>query len=100
VGSRRSDRFQPPELATPYSLSEEAIGGPRVGARLQPVRAWIQLPDLLVRVDAEAAETTPDAVLVRFKHDTRTLEAWVWRAAVKRRVRPAPVTEVSDRGSP
>jgi hypothetical protein len=47
------------------------------------VRASTELPDLLDRV--EAVPSAPDAVLVRFKHDTRTLEAWLWRAAVKRR---------------
>lgn len=85
MGSRRADRFQPPELATPYSLSDEAIGGPSRGAGLAPIRAWIQLPDLLVRVDAVAVSCTPDAVLVRFEYGGRALEAWVWRAAVKHR---------------
>jgi hypothetical protein len=72
--------------ATPFSLSPEACGEPVVGAGLRPVYAWVQAPEGLFRVDAEAVSMTPDAVLVRWKRpDGLPLEAWVWRAAVKHR---------------
>lgn len=75
--------------ATPFSLSPEAYGGPVVGAGLLPVRAWVQAPEGLFRVDGVAVSQTPDAVLVRWKRpDGLALEAWVWRAAVKHRKAP------------
>ncbi|WP_146247709.1 hypothetical protein [Curtobacterium sp. MCSS17_006] len=86
MGKRRSDRWQPPMQATPFSLSKEAYGGPVVGAGLLPVRAYVQTPEGLFRVDGLAVSQTPDAVLVRWdRADGLPLEAWVWRAAVRHR---------------
>jgi hypothetical protein len=94
VGRRRSDRFQPPVTGTPFSLSPEAHGGSVVGAGLLPVRAYVQTPDGLFRVDGVAVSRTPDAVLVRWERgDGLTLDAWVWRAAVKHRKAPTRVSE-------
>lgn len=88
MGKRRSDRFVPPVTATPFSLSPEAYGGPVQGAALRPVRAWVQAPEGLFRVDGVAVSMTPDAVLVRWERlDGLPLEAWVWRAAVRHRGR-------------
>jgi hypothetical protein len=79
---------------TPFSLSPEAYGGPVVGAGLLPVRAYVQTPDGLFRVDGVAVSQTPDAVLVRWdRDDGLTLDAWVWRAAVKHRKAPTRVSE-------
>ncbi len=89
MGAQRSNRFAPPVTA-PFSLPEEARGGPETGAGLLPVRAYVQTPEALVRVEGEAVSQTPDAVLVRFGHgDGYPLQAWVWRAAVKHRRRGA-----------
>lgn len=71
---------------TPFSLSEEARRGPEVGAGLLPVHAFVQTPDGLFRIQGIAVSQTPDAVLVRWERDDGlTLDAWVWRAAVKHR---------------
>lgn len=85
VGPRRSNRFAPPVTA-PFSLPEEARGGPETGAGLLPVRAYVQTPEALVRVEGEAVSQTPDAVLVRFgQGDGYPLQAWIWRSAVRHR---------------
>jgi hypothetical protein len=79
---------------TPFSLSPDAYGGPVVGAGLLPVRAYVQTPDRLFRVDGVAVSATPDAVLVRWdRDDGLTLDAWVWRGAVKHRKAPTRVSE-------
>lgn len=85
MGRRRRDRYQPPEVATPFSLSEDARGLDAVGAGLLPVRAWVQDRSGLFRLDAVAVSQTRDAVLVRWQGAAGPLEAWVWRAAVKHR---------------
>lgn len=91
MGPRRSNRFTPPVTA-PFSLSPEAYGGPVFGAGLLPVWAYVQTPDALVRVEAEAVSQTPDAVLVRFGHgDGYPLQAWIWRSAVTHRARTTGV---------
>lgn len=91
MGGRRGDRYTAPEEAR-YSLSPEAIGGPVEGGGLRPVRAWVPANDgTQHRVDAVAVSSTPDAVCVRWIEDRHTFQAWVWRAAVRHRTRPAAV---------
>lgn len=78
----------------PFSLSEEARGGPEVDAGLLPVRAYVQTREGLFRVDAVAVSQTPDAVLVRYgEGDGYPFRAWVWRAAVKHRKAPTRASE-------
>jgi hypothetical protein len=91
VGGRRRDRYTAPEEAR-YSLSPEAIGGPVEGAGQRPVRAWVPENDGTERrVDAVAVSSTPDAVCVRWSVDGHLVQAWVWRAAVRHRARPAAI---------
>lgn len=83
---RRPDRPQPPLTSPPFSLSEEARGGPEADAGRLPVRAYVQTREGLVRVEGVALRQTPDTVLVRYGDvDGYPFEAWVWRAAVKHR---------------
>ncbi|MBF4629586.1 hypothetical protein [Curtobacterium flaccumfaciens] len=91
MGGRRRDRYTAPEEAR-YTLSPEAIGAPVEGAGLRPVRAWVPANDgTQSRVDAVAVSSTPDAVCVRWLHDGRAFQAWVWRAAVRHRTVPAAI---------
>lgn len=50
-----------------------------------PVRSWVQLPDRLIRVEAEALAMTSDAVLVEWGERATRQCAWVWRRAVRHR---------------
>lgn len=83
MNSRRQDRPVPDE---PYSLSLEARGVSKAAYQPPlPVRAWIQTPNQLIRVDGVAVEASQDAVLVQWGRAGTERQAWVWRAGVRHR---------------
>lgn len=76
----------------PFSLSEEARGGPERDPGRLPVRAYVQLSEELVRVEEVALRQTPDAVLVRYgEGEGCPFQAGLWRTAVRHRSTAARV---------
>jgi hypothetical protein len=74
---------------TPISLSPAEIGGHVTDAvDGLPVTAWVRFPETPIQVEGKAVAWTDRAVWVEFTmHNGRTLRAWVWASAVKRRSR-------------
>jgi len=84
MGRRRPARWV---LAQPLSLEEAPRGVEgRDLAEPQPVHAWFQLPDCLIRrSEAQAYRLTRDAVWVEAGRGETKLAAWVRRRSVKHR---------------